>query len=83
MQSFPSETTNLQEGVRISGRLYYELMAAFAREAGKPAPRTMEEAVQFLKNELKGFDTPEAKERRDQAVLNQTLELLGRGKEGN
>lgn len=63
--------------MRLSDQLSYELVAAFAREAGKPAPKTIRQAAQFLKEELKGFDTPEANERRERAVANELLALLG------
>ena len=72
-----SEATDAAEGMRLFGELSYELVAAFAREAGKPAPDNLKTAAEFLKNELKGFDTPEATERRERATLNELFKLLG------
>jgi hypothetical protein len=52
-------------------------IATFAREAGKAAPDNPKAAVEFVKNELKGFETPEATERRERATLNELFKLLG------
>jgi len=39
-------------------------------------PDSVQAALVFLNNELQGFDTPEATQRRDRAVLNAMIGLL-------
>jgi hypothetical protein len=77
MIAAPREAANRKEGARLCGQLFYELIATFAREAGKAAPDNPKAVVEFVKNELKGFETPEATERRERATLNELFKLLG------
>jgi hypothetical protein len=77
MIAAPSEAADSEEGARLSGQLFYELIATFAHEAGKAAPDNLKAAVEFVKNELRGFETPEATERRERATLNELFKLLG------
>jgi hypothetical protein len=46
-----------------AGGLAYKLVAALAAESGKTMPDTAEKMLNFVKAEIKGFDTPEAEER--------------------
>jgi hypothetical protein len=77
MMAAPSEVSGSEEGARLSGQLFYELTAAFAREAGKTAPDNLKDAVQFANSELKGFETLEAMERREHATLSEISKLFG------
>jgi hypothetical protein len=72
-----SKTPDKADGMRLSGQLFHELVNTLAQEAGKPVPKTPQDAVCFLENELKGFDTPAAKERREREVANALLNALG------
>ena len=60
-----------------AGGLAYRLVAALAAESGKAAPETPEKILEFIKNELRGFDTPEAKERAAGARLAAIKDILG------
>lgn len=44
------------------------LVKEFAQEAGKPTPVTLDAAVDFLRRELEGFDSPAARAPRVRAV---------------
>lgn len=64
-----------------AGGLTYKVVAALAAESGKAVPNTPQKFVEFLKDELKGFDSPEAKERAEGARLAAIKDLLsGRDK---
>ena len=64
-----------------AGGLAYKLVAALATESGRAVPNSPEKFVDFLKDELKGFDTAEAKERAEGARLAAIKDLLsGRDK---
>jgi hypothetical protein len=49
-----------EDGRLVAGCLAAVLVKEFAQEAGKPTPLTLDAAVDFLRRELKGFDSPEA-----------------------
>jgi hypothetical protein len=65
-----------RDGFKEAGGLAYKVVAALAAESGKPLPQTLEKILQVLREELKGFDTPEAKERADRARLDAVKDLL-------
>jgi hypothetical protein len=64
-----------------AGQLAYKLVAALAAESGMPAPKTPKKILTFVRNELRGFDTPEAKERAEGARLAAIKDLLLNSKE--
>ncbi len=57
-----------KDGGLVAGCLTTVLVKEFAQEAGKPTPDTLQAAADFLRSELKGYDTAEARERRERAV---------------
>jgi hypothetical protein len=44
----------------VAGQLIAELIYTLAKQAGKHAPDSLETMLQFLKDELRSFDTPQA-----------------------
>ncbi|GEM_PF-3491435 len=64
-------------GARELGWLSAQLVEALARQAGEPTPRILKTNVSFLNEELKGFDTVEARERREQALIETLRDLMG------
>lgn len=65
MIAAPSEISDQVEAMSESGRLFAELVNALARQVGKPLPKTPQASLAFLGDELQGFDTVEARERRE------------------
>lgn len=60
----------------VAGERFAQLVGAFAQLAGKPMPLDLPGMVAFLNEELRGFDTPEATELRERAVLDEMKRLL-------
>lgn len=79
MIAAPSEIKDQAEAMRESGRLFAQLVSALARQVGKPTPGTTQATLSFLTEELKGFDTVEARERREQALRNEFVRILKEG----
>ncbi len=68
------------EGIEEVVGLSMQLVNMLADEKGVEHPQSLEDAVTFLSNELKGFDSKEAEERREQARLDEILRILGRSR---
>lgn len=79
MIAAPSEIKDQTEAMRESGRLFAQLVDALARQVGKPTPGTPQATLSFLNEELNGFDTVEARERREQALRNEFVRILKEG----
>ncbi len=79
MIAAPSEIKDQTEAMRESGRLFAQLVGALARQVGKPTPGTPQATLSFLNEELNGFDTVEARERREQALRNEFVRILKEG----
>jgi hypothetical protein len=62
--------------MQLLGQRFAQLVSALARQAGKPMLIDLPAMVVFLNEELRGFDTPEATEFRERAVLNEMRRLL-------
>ena len=61
---------------RLMGVRFVRLVNRFAREKGVPPPVHSSAMLAFLDNELRGFDTPEAMERRRREVMEEMKRLL-------
>jgi hypothetical protein len=72
----PSEAVDDEEIARLFGQRSFELVSALAQQVGKPVPDSAHTALVFLNKELRGFDTAEATQHREGAVLNALIGLL-------
>ena len=74
------ETLRLYRGMLIDSRdprlTGVRLVNTFARERGVPPPVHSSAMLAFLDSELRGFDTPEAMERRRREVMEEMKRLL-------
>jgi hypothetical protein len=76
MVAAPFKTSDVTEGYGEAGYLLAELLTLLAAQVGRPAPNTPQSALKFLKGQLRGFDTPEAVERREGAWLEEVARIL-------
>jgi hypothetical protein len=76
MVAAPFKTSDVVEGAGEAGYLLGELLTRLAEQVGKPAPDTAQGALAFLKDQLRGFNTPEAAERRERAWLGEVARIL-------
>jgi hypothetical protein len=65
-----------KQGISVFGALNAVIVKQFAQEAGKPVPDSPQAAADFLRSELKGFDTEAARERRESAVAAELMRNL-------